>query len=341
VDSFRPSAHEAPAATLRRALASTPTPTDLTRLQRAVGNQAVHSLVTRTGRSIQAKLMVGPVGDSYEQEADRVAEQVVNMPTPQHPAAQREAEEEEALQMKPLVQRQPEEEEELQMKPLVQRQAEEEEELQMKPLVQREADEQELRMKPLVQRQAEAEGSQTEPPAQQAGTSQEMQIALALQEIEFVDILKDPILRASFAAFAKNEWSLENLLVWDDIQSFKKSPSRKKAQRIYKTYLTDDSPRQVNTDRSKVKPIETALDKGNVDADTFKEIEKDAQQNMSDTYSRWKEVKENKTLLLEYLADRSKSAFKARRFFKRQTMKVKQWLDKWRKKKEEEPAAPS
>ena len=42
-------------------------------LQRSVGNRAVTKL-------IQAKLQVGPVGDTYEQEADKVAEQVVNNP---------------------------------------------------------------------------------------------------------------------------------------------------------------------------------------------------------------------------------------------------------------------
>src|SRR5690606_32343190 len=99
---------------------------------------------------IQPKLMVGPANDQYEQEADQVAERVVQMPD-KH-TAQRQDEEE--LQMKPLagqVQRQ-DEEEELQMKPLaeqVQRQ-DEEEELQMKPLagqVQRQDEEEELQMK--------------------------------------------------------------------------------------------------------------------------------------------------------------------------------------------------
>jgi hypothetical protein len=123
---------------------------DILRLQRQIGNRA-------TTRLIQTKLTVGPAGDQYEQEADRVAAQVMTMPaaTPaetQSPV-QRAAEEEDELQMKPLVatitplvQREamPEEEEELQMKPmaasitpLVQRVEEEEDELQMKPDVQR------------------------------------------------------------------------------------------------------------------------------------------------------------------------------------------------------------
>jgi hypothetical protein len=120
-------------------------PTNLLTLQRTIGNSA-------TTRLIQTKLNVGPAGDRYEQEADRVAAQVMTMPASAEtqPALQRAPDEEEELQMKPLaaplaasitplVQRAPEEEEELQMKPLAERvqRVEEEEELQAKPDVQR------------------------------------------------------------------------------------------------------------------------------------------------------------------------------------------------------------
>ncbi len=47
-------------------------------LQRTVGNQAVKRLI-KSG-TLQAKLRVGTPGDGYEQEADRVAEQVMRMP---------------------------------------------------------------------------------------------------------------------------------------------------------------------------------------------------------------------------------------------------------------------
>jgi hypothetical protein len=162
---------------LQRAVAdpTVASPADVLALQRIAGNRAVTGL-------IQAKLQVGPVGDRYEREADRVAERVMAMPLPTSqsllrqegevaqmkplaasitPAVQRQEvpEEEELLQMSPLIQRQePEEEEELiQMSPLVQRQEPEEEEelLQMSPLVQRQEPEEEelLQMSPLVQRQ--------------------------------------------------------------------------------------------------------------------------------------------------------------------------------------------
>lgn len=49
-------------------------------LQRTIGNQAVQRLF-KSG-IIQAKLRIGQPGDVYEQEADRVAEQVMRMPEP-------------------------------------------------------------------------------------------------------------------------------------------------------------------------------------------------------------------------------------------------------------------
>jgi hypothetical protein len=93
---------------------------------------------------IQTKLTIGQPNDQYEQEADRVADQVMSMPapTPQSQVQRMGAEKEEELQTKlesmPLIQRQAEDEEELQTKPkstpIIQRVgAEEDEELQAKP----------------------------------------------------------------------------------------------------------------------------------------------------------------------------------------------------------------
>jgi hypothetical protein len=134
-------------------------PADILALQRAAGNRAVTRLIQSFGNlRVQAKLTVGPAGDKYEQEADRVAEQVMSsqpsafsgqpsaisrrsLPGDGQPSnVNRQAEEEEEVQTKPLaasitplVQRQAEEEEEVQTKPVVQRQAEEEEEIQTFP----------------------------------------------------------------------------------------------------------------------------------------------------------------------------------------------------------------
>ncbi|MDQ3979072.1 MAG: DUF4157 domain-containing protein, partial [Actinomycetota bacterium] len=49
-------------------------------LQRTVGNRAVYRLVA--GGVLQAKLQVGPAGDSYEREADQVAAEVMRNLSP-------------------------------------------------------------------------------------------------------------------------------------------------------------------------------------------------------------------------------------------------------------------
>ncbi|MDJ0679268.1 MAG: DUF4157 domain-containing protein [Xenococcaceae cyanobacterium MO_167.B52] len=126
---------------------------------------------------IQAKLTIGQPNDKYEQEADRVAEQVMRMPEPGSPAAaitrpvrspvvQRLCTEcEEELQRQPLEEEE-DEEKMLQAKaivglttPIIQRQrveSEEEEEdpLQMKPLV--------SQITPLIQRQSSSSEEEDE-----------------------------------------------------------------------------------------------------------------------------------------------------------------------------------
>ncbi len=80
---------------------SRPAAHPILRLQRAAGNQAVQ-------RHIQAKLVVGAANDEYEQEAERVGEQVMRMSASPSPGTgedsiqRRTSEEKEAVQMKPL-----------------------------------------------------------------------------------------------------------------------------------------------------------------------------------------------------------------------------------------------
>ena len=117
-----------PAAIIQRATAAPEslTTADVLQLQRTIGNRAVGQLLSGIGAGrheptthrslIQAKLTINPPGDAYEQEADRVAGQVVdriNQPAGLGQAVQRQPppEEEELLQGK-TIQRQPEEEEE-------------------------------------------------------------------------------------------------------------------------------------------------------------------------------------------------------------------------------------
>lgn len=97
-------------------------PADILAVQRKLGNQAARYLLDT--RTIQAKLTVGAAHDEYEQEADRVAAQVMSSSAPA-PNVQRLADEEEEIQTKPLA---------AAITPLAQRAVEEdEEELQAKP----------------------------------------------------------------------------------------------------------------------------------------------------------------------------------------------------------------
>ncbi|MDJ0693214.1 DUF4157 domain-containing protein [Mastigocoleus sp. MO_188.B34] len=83
----------------------------LLQLQRQHGNRYVQRVVQEAQQQnqpvIQTKLTLGAVGDKYEQEADRVAKQVVNSisSTNQEPVQRMEPEDEELAQMKPDIQR--------------------------------------------------------------------------------------------------------------------------------------------------------------------------------------------------------------------------------------------
>ena len=109
------------------------------------------------GATIQPKLTIGKPNDQYEQEADRVANKVVNNPTP---SIQTKPEEGIANGITPLVQRA--EEDEMQQKPEVVQKAGEEDEMQPKlESIQREGVEDEMQTKSeTVQRQGEEDEMQ-------------------------------------------------------------------------------------------------------------------------------------------------------------------------------------
>ncbi|MBW4668245.1 MAG: DUF4157 domain-containing protein [Cyanomargarita calcarea GSE-NOS-MK-12-04C] len=85
---------------------------DVLRLQQTIGNRAATQLIAgRSGQRVQAKLTIGEPGDKYEQEADRVAAEVVQqMNAPASPQAsqsesvQQQEREDDELMMSPMVQ---------------------------------------------------------------------------------------------------------------------------------------------------------------------------------------------------------------------------------------------
>ncbi len=98
---------------------------DLMNIQRTIGNKAVGSMLT-----VQTKLTVGPVGDSYEQEADQVGKEVAD-----HIAASESGGASKTDVQRTESEGADSEGEELQMKPAAEtiQRMEEEDELQMKP----------------------------------------------------------------------------------------------------------------------------------------------------------------------------------------------------------------
>ena len=143
-----------PSATVEEA--STDTPDFQARLEFArshapdLSSLAANSSGDRAPSTVQPKLTVGAPNDQYEQEADRVADQVMSMPdsATQQPIQREAMPEEEEVRMKPLA---------ASITPLVQREAmPEEEELHAKAidhtLQREEMPEEELRTKPALQR---------------------------------------------------------------------------------------------------------------------------------------------------------------------------------------------
>src|SRR5690242_2764541 len=103
-DSTRTQAQQNPdfSAHASMAASSAPVRSQLARLHSTYGNQAVLRMLSQSAPAIQTKLAVNKPGDEFEQEADRVADQVMRMTAPA-PSIQRKCsscEEEEKVQRK-------------------------------------------------------------------------------------------------------------------------------------------------------------------------------------------------------------------------------------------------
>jgi len=105
------------------------------KLHQNFGNRAVGKM--HASGLIQAKLKIGTPGDKYEQEADRVAKEVVSQPGP---AVTRQVDEDQEAQTSPLVTK---------ITPLIRRSSlEDEDEVQEKSIRRQEDEEQELQSQP-------------------------------------------------------------------------------------------------------------------------------------------------------------------------------------------------
>jgi hypothetical protein len=97
-----------------------------------------------------------------------------------------------------------------------------------------------------------------------------------------------------FENFAKDEYSIENVSCWSDIQAFKKlnpekdqEQMRKIANDLFQKYLNgNDSPLEVNVNSKSRKNVELTLKNEKLETDTFDEILGGIKLNLSDTYGR-------------------------------------------------------
>jgi hypothetical protein len=113
---------------------------------------------------------------------------------------------------------------------------------------------------------------------------------------EFYECLNHPNLKLHFKIFCKQEWSLENYLIWNDLQEWKKMKSgekkREMAQEIYDTYLQVGAHLEVNITRVAANEVKKDLENNSLTEDTFKGIIILIENNLSDTYSRFIRTKE-------------------------------------------------
>lgn len=103
---------------------------------------------------------------------------------------------------------------------------------------------------------------------------------------QLVEVLQDRLMLEEFVKFMKSEWSIENYLLYSDLQKYsstKKEERKKLGQDIYNMYLLSSSPFEVNLrNESKLRAtIEIEL-QGDL---TFLEL--DVRNNMTDTLTRF------------------------------------------------------
>jgi hypothetical protein len=121
---------------------------------------------------------------------------------------------------------------------------------------------------------------------------------VALQNLE--KLLKDELGYNSFFEFCQNEWSVENIKFWKDVEVWMKNPTRESAIGIFNTYLNGSlSPLEVNVTRREIIPVREAIDNLDVEleATLFAKLHEMVKVNLSDTYSRFIITREHEIYL--------------------------------------------
>ena len=125
---------------------------------------------------------------------------------------------------------------------------------------------------------------------------QKMKSCYVGKKKDFVDqldeIFSNPKLTELFIKFAQNEYSMENVLLYNEIQKFKKMAEKeriKNSSRIYLKYLNGEySELEVNVPRRWSNRVKIKLDSNEIpNIDLFDDVLTITRENLSDTYSRF------------------------------------------------------
>lgn len=103
-------------------------------------------------------------------------------------------------------------------------------------------------------------------------------------------VMGDKILRRWFCELSVQEWSIENVMAYDDINHYKKiqDPDAKKlkALYIYECFIKSGGDHELNINKIQKDTIKTRVEKGVFDDNFYDEIYQQINVNMCDTFSR-------------------------------------------------------
>lgn len=99
--------------------------------------------------------------------------------------------------------------------------------------------------------------------------------------------LDDVLIKNTFKSFAKSEWSIENVLIYEDICLYEKNPNLNQANFIYENYLKTGSPLEVNVSKKEIEEILSSIKSEKLSKILFENIKISVLTNLKDTFSRF------------------------------------------------------
>ena len=113
------------------------------------------------------------------------------------------------------------------------------------------------------------------------------------KQIELMDVLEKKSFLKFFKLFATKEYSVENVVFYEEVQTYKKITDEKKKKiridQMMSTFFDSDSMHEINTSKKLITSLKEEIEKNNFSDDFFDSILTDViQTNLSDTFQRFK-----------------------------------------------------